>query len=153
VDWNPDFRDLFCALNDARARYLVVGGYAVIFHTEPRFTKDLDVLVEPTRANAARVLRALAAFSAPIDAVTIEDIVDPDLVYQIGVAPNRVDVLSKISGVTFGSAWRRRVRATYADQRIWVLDAVSLRRAKRAAGRPQDLVDLASLSRRRRRGP
>jgi hypothetical protein len=147
MEWNRDFRDLFFEFNAARVRYLVVGGYAVIFHTSPRFTKDIDLLIEPTSANARRALRALAAFGAPIDNLTVRDLVDPDLVYQIGVAPNRIDVLSKIKGVTFKTAWPKRVRARYAGQSIAILDAGSLHRAKLAAGRDQDRIDAGNLAR------
>jgi hypothetical protein len=90
---SSDFRELLSALNAARARYIVVGAYAVMHHTEPRYTKDLDVWVEPTPANARRVLEALRAFGAPTESLAVEDLCDPGVIYQIGVEPVRVDVL------------------------------------------------------------
>ena len=143
---NPDFKDLFRILNDARVRYIVVGAHAVAYHTEPRFTKDLDLWVEPSAANATRVWEALARFGAPLQSVTRADLADPQLVYQIGVEPNRIDVMMGVEGVTFPTAWRNRVRTTYGGVRIYVLARSDLVRAKRAAGRPQDLLDLQRLT-------
>jgi hypothetical protein len=105
---SSDFRDLLFALNVARAQYIVVGAYAVIQHTEPRFTKDLDIWVDPTPRNAARVLRALDAFGAPTDGLMVNDLASPDVIYQIGVAPVRVDILTTVAGVRFASSGRRR---------------------------------------------
>jgi len=145
MDINPDFRDLLRNLSDAGVRYLVVGAHALIYHTEPRYTKDLDIWVEPTAANAARVWRALNRFGAPVAGVKPADFTDPNLVYQIGIEPNRIDVMMRIEGVAFETAWRRRVRTTYGDVRVCILSREDLVRAKRSAGRPQDLLDLDRL--------
>lgn len=142
---NPDFRDLFSEFNGEKVDYLVVGAHAVIFHSRPRFTKDLDVWVRPTPENAARVFRALAEFGAPMIDVTPESFTEPDLVYQIGVAPNRIDILMDISGVSFGEAWDSRVESTYGGVGIHIIGKEELLRAKRAAARPQDLLDVESL--------
>jgi hypothetical protein len=90
-----DLRDLLCALCDAEARFLVVGGYAVGIHGHPRATKDLDVWVEASPANAPRIMRALAAFGAPLFGLTVADFETPGVVLQIGVPPNRIDVITK----------------------------------------------------------
>ena len=90
---NRDFRDLFSAFNDADVRYLVVGAYAVIHYTEPRYTKDLDIWVEPSQDNAVRVYRSLASFGAPMDNLGVDDLSNPDVVFQIGIEPNRIDTL------------------------------------------------------------
>lgn len=147
MDINPDFRDLLRDLSDAGVRYLVVGAHALIYHTEPRYTKDLDIWVEPTEANAARVWRALNRFGAPVAGVKPADFTDPNLVYQIGIEPNRIDVMMGVQGVTFKTAWRRRIRTTYGEVRVYVLSREDLVRAKRSAGRPQDLLDLDRLKR------
>lgn len=144
---NPDFRDLFAALNAAGARYLLVGGYAVAFHAEPRFTKDLDVWTEPSPANAPRVREALHAFGAPLQDLTIGDLERPDLIFQIGVPPNRIDIVTGIDGVHFDEAWPGRAETTYGDQAIPVIGRSALIRNKRASGRPQDLLDLEILER------
>ncbi len=145
MDVNFDFRDLLRDLSDARVRFLVVGAHALAYHTEPRYTKDLDLWVEPTEANAARVWSALNRFGAPVADVKPADFANPDLVYQIGVEPNRIDVLMGVQGVSFENAWRRRVRTTYGDVPVYLLSREDLIRTKRAAGRPQDLLDLDRL--------
>src|SRR5687767_1903586 len=116
---NSDFRDLLRELNAADARYLVIGAYAVIFHSEPRFTKDADVWVEPSRENAERVWRALTSFGAPLADLTIEDLGRPGIVYQIGVPPNRIDIVTSIEAVQFSAAWLGRVETTYGGARAW----------------------------------
>ena len=144
---NSDFRDLFAALNAAGARYLLVGGYAVAFHAEPRFTKDLDVWTEPEPENARRVLDALRAFGAPLQELSAGDLARPGIVFQIGVPPNRIDVVTSIDGVTFDAAWPDRVETSYGDQPMFVIGRACLIRNKRAAGRPQDLIDVVALER------
>ncbi len=139
---NRDFRDLFAALNGAGSRYLVVGGYAVAFHAEPRYTKDLDVWVEPSADNAARVFPALSEFGAPLGDLSPEDLARPGLIFQIGLPPNRIDIITAIDGVEFAEAWEGRAHLDYGDQRIAVIGREALLRNKRAAGRPQDLIDV-----------
>ena len=142
---NADFRDLLCALNGAGARYLLVGGYAVSYHAEPRFTKDLDVWVEPSTSNAPRVLAALREFGAPLAGLTEQDLVRPDLIYQIGVPPNRIDVLTGQGDIPFERAWPNRVEATYADVSVPVIGRLDLIAIKRRVVRPQDLIDADRL--------
>ncbi len=142
---NPDFKDLFVALNAAEARYLVVGAHAVGFHARPRFTKDLDLWVDPAGENAERVRKALAAFGAPIRGLSVADLADPRTVFQIGVAPNRIDILTALEGLEFPGAWQRRVEARYGDCPIHILARSDLLRNKRAVGRPQDLLDAEAL--------
>ncbi len=144
---NRDFRDLFAALNAAGARYLLVGGYAVAFHAEPRFTKDLDVWIEPALDNAKIVFEALRAFGAPLERVTAADLARPEMVLQIGVPPNRIDLVTGIDGVGFDEAWPNRVSSSYGDQAITVIGRDDLIRNKHATGRPQDLADLALIER------
>lgn len=142
---NPDFKDLFAALNDAGAKYLLVGGYAVAFHGQPRFTKDLDIWVEASPENAVRVIDALKLFGAPLATLTPADLTQPDLIFQIGIPPNRIDVLTSIDGVTFTEAWIAREQTIYGDQPVPVIGRVQLIQNKQASGRPQDLLDLKAL--------
>jgi hypothetical protein len=142
---NPDFRELFSALNAAEARYLVVGAYAVIHYTDPRYTKDLDIWIEPRPENAACVLKALAAFGAPVAGLSTTNLCDPDMVLQIGIEPNRVDVLMGIEGLEFSAAWKRAERATYGGEPIRIVGLDDLLAAKRAAGRAQDRLDVERL--------
>jgi Nucleotidyltransferase of unknown function (DUF6036) len=150
---NPDFRDLFSALNGAEARYIVVGAYAVIHHTEPRYTKDVDLWVEASSDNAVRVIEALAEFGAPVIGLSAADLCDPELVYQIGIEPNRVDLLTSVEGLEFATAWSRCSETTYGGVPIRVLGLDDLIDAKRTSGRPQDLLDVEHLQAARRRRP
>lgn len=144
---NRDFRDLFAALNDTGAKYLVVGAHAVAFHAEPRFTKDLDIWVEPSPENASRVTAALRAFGAPVSDVSEADFASPGVTLQIGVAPNRIDLTTRIDGVNFHGAWLNRAETPFGDQQIHIIGRADLVANKKAAGRPQDLLDLATLAR------
>ncbi len=145
---NPDFRDLFAAFNAAQVRYLLVGGYALAFHGRPRFTKDLDVWVEPQAENAARAYSALKTFGAPLNELRAGDLERPGLIFQIGVAPNRIDVLTAIDGVAFRDAWPDRQETRYSDQDVPVISRHHLILNKRATGRPQDLLDADELAKR-----
>jgi len=142
------------AFSEHQVRYLVVGAYAVAAHGHPRATKDLDLWVEPSSENAARVLAALREFGAPLGGLTAEDLTSPGVTYQIGVPPLRIDVLTAIDGVPdFRAAWRHR-RATVLDgMPVLTIGRQELLTNKRAAARPQDLADVVALERRRRRRP
>ena len=146
---NRDFRDLLAAFNAHEVRYLVVGAYAVTFHSRPRFTKDLDLWVEPTAENAARVVRALTQFGAPLAShgVGQADFQRPGVVYQMGLAPNRIDVLTAVEGLTFADCWPRRATSMYGDTTACYLSKADLIVNKRAVGRPQDLEDVRALER------
>jgi len=143
---NSDFREMFSAFNAENVEYLVVDAHAVIYYTEPRYTKDLDIWVNPTAENAKRVYEALKRFGAPLDDVTHSSLTDPESVFQIGVAPNRIDIMMGIAGVDFSSAWTGRVDTTYDDIPIHILGKVQLIQTKRATGRPQDLLDIQRLT-------
>jgi hypothetical protein len=142
-----DFSDLLVALADAGAQFVVVGSHALARHGYVRATLDLDVLVRPTRENARRVMAALAAFGAPLSAhgVREEDLATPGTVYQVGVPPTRIDVLTSISGVGFDEAWETRVVGVIEGRAVPFLGREALLRNKRAAGRPKDLHDADEL--------
>ena len=142
---NPDFRDLFAALNGEGAEFLIVGAHALAIHGAPRFTKDLDVWVRPTEENAKKVFQALRAFGAPLENLSISDLHTPDVMFQIGIAPNRIDLLTAIDGVDFETSWAHRLEHPYGDQRVWIIGKAELIQNKVATGRPQDLVDVTSL--------
>lgn len=143
---NRDFEDLLRALSVARAEYLVIGGYAVGFHTEPRYTKDLDVWVRPSRANARKVMSALEAFGAPLANLRLKDLTTPGIIFQIGIEPNRIDVLTEVDGVDFAEAWERKVVGPFGEVSANWMAPVDLAANKRAVGRPQDLLDLQKLA-------
>jgi hypothetical protein len=134
-------------LNEAGAEFLVVGAYALAAHGIPRFTKDLDVWVRGTPQNAACVYRALVAFGAPVGALSVDDLATPGVTFQMGLPPNRIDILTSIDGVDFDSAWAAKIAARYGDQPIHVLSRAHLISNKLASARPQDLVDVELLRR------
>ena len=111
---NPDFRDLLSEFNARGVEYLVVGAYALAAHGHVRATGDLDIWVRPAPDNAARVRKALAAFGAPVRDLTETDLIQPGLVFQIGIAPLRIDILTGIDGVEFADAWAARIGAPIA---------------------------------------
>lgn len=123
----------------------MVGAHALAFHAKPRFTKDLDVLVEATEENARRVLSALADFGFGSVDLSVEDLAVPGKVVQLGYPPNRIDLLTSIAGVDFAEAWAGRAMGRYGDAEVHYLGRAELIRNKRAAARPQDLVDLSWL--------
>lgn len=142
---NPDFAEMLAALSEARADFMVIGAHAVAVHGRPRATGDLDIWVRPTPENATRVWAALIAFGAPLHELTLQDLVADDVVFQIGVAPNRIDLLTTIGGVTFDEAWPRRTTVALWGQSVPVIGREDLMRNKQASGRPRDLADLAEL--------
>jgi hypothetical protein len=154
---NPHFSDLLSEFNAARVRYLVVGAHVLSYYGRPRTTGDLDIWVEPSPENAKRVFRALGEFGAPLEGVSTEDFWTPGTVFQIGIVPSRIDVLTSLTGVTFPTAWRRRKRGRYGELPISLLSERDFIRNKRAVGRTRDLADAEEVElllehRARRRG-
>jgi hypothetical protein len=142
---NRDFAEMLSALSEAGAEFLVVGAHALAAHGTPRATGDLDIWANPTQENAARVIAALKVFGAPLADLTIDDLTSPDTVFQIGVVPSRVDILSGISGVRFADAWPRRLVLLIEGIEVPVLGRADLIANKRASGRPRDLLDVELL--------
>lgn len=142
---NPDFKDLLHHLNAAKVRYLVVGAYAVIHYTEPRYTKDMDFWIAPDPANAKKVYEVLGEFGAPVEHIKPEDLTNPEMVYQIGVEPNRIDIIMGIKELDFEEAWKKRVASTYGEEKVFFLGFDDLLKSKQTAGRPHDQLDVEAL--------
>lgn len=142
---NRDFVEMLAALSAAGVEFLVVGAYAMAAHGLPRATGDIDIWVHPTRQNAERVMRAVQSFGAPLFGLTMEDLLRPDTVFQIGVAPSRIDILTGITGVAFEDAWRNHLPLTIDDQVVPVIGLAELIRNKEATGRARDQADLVWL--------
>ncbi len=142
---NQDFVDLLRAFVEHDVRFLIVGAYALGVHGRPRATGDLDVWVEPASDNAARVMQALRQFGAPLEQVTEDDFSRPGIVFQMGLPPLRIDVLTELSGLTFDEAWPGRARANFGPVTVDVIGRDDFIKNKRATGRPRDLGDIDAL--------
>ncbi|MBF0466644.1 MAG: hypothetical protein HQK88_15935 [Nitrospirae bacterium] len=145
---NQDFKELFAILNAEAVKYLVVGGYAVSLHAQPRATKDLDIFIKPDKNNADALFRALAKFGAPLEGVKPEDFIESGSFFRMGTPPFMVDILPEMTGIDFDSAWERREMETIDTKtslQAAFICATDLITAKEAAGRPQDLADVAAI--------
>lgn len=144
---NPssDFEELLAVFNANGVRAILVGGHALAFHGHPRFTKALDVFVEPSPENASRIVKSLEAFGFGAVGLTPEDFSRPGQIVQLGVAPNRIDLITLIDGVTFDEAWDGRVAGRFGREPVSYIGRREFLRNKRAAGRPQDLADIDAL--------
>ena len=142
---NQDLVDLLRAFTAHDVRFLLVGAYALGVHGRPRATGDLDVWIEASPANADRVMQALAAFGAPLAEVSAADFARPGIVFQMGLPPARIDVLTEITGVSFAEAWTDRVRAPFGPVVVDVIGREAFIKNKRATGRAKDLGDVESL--------
>lgn len=143
---NSDFTDLLRLFNENRVRYLVIGGYAIILYAEPRFTKDLGLWISTDTNNATAIYKALNDFGAPLAGLTEADFSEEGYYYQMGVPPMRVDIFMGIPGGDFEQAWRNRNEADFVGLIVPFISKQDLIAAKKASGRPQDLIDADLLS-------
>lgn len=143
---NPDFREFIECLNANQVRYLVVGGYAVAFHGHPRYTKDLDIWIQPTLENAQKVIQALAAFGFASLNLVASDFAQSDQVVQLGYPPNRIDLITSPDGVDFETCYQSKIESDLDGLKIYWIDLENLRLNKKVSGRSQDLADLESLA-------
>lgn len=142
----PDFKELLSEFNAHSVRYLIVGGYAVSIHAQPRATKDLDILIDPSRENGEALFAALVNFGAPVGNLEAADFTEPGSFFRMGRPPAMVDILPRIKGVEFASAWERRVIREVGDGlSVPFISREDLLVAKLAAGRPEDLADVAAI--------
>lgn len=140
-----DYEELFRILNAFKIKYLVVGAYAVIFYSEPRFTKDLDIWISPDLNDSHQVHKALEQFGVPLKGVVPTDFQDNNMILQIGVAPIRVGIMMNVPGVSIEAAWNNRKRTRYGKIPINLLGLQDLIQTKRTAGRLQDQLDIQKL--------
>jgi hypothetical protein len=144
---NRNFAEMLSALSGAGVEFLVVGAHALAAHGLPRATGDLDIWVRPTEENAGRVWKALEEFGASLDGISVADFVEPGTVFQIGIVPARIDVLTELTALSFDAAWPRRVTSVVEGMPLSFLSRDDLIANKRALGRPRDLADVEELER------
>ena len=142
---NRDFVEMLSALSETGADFMVVGAHAVAAHGHPRATGDLDIWIRPTDRNAHQVLDALKQFGAPISDLTLEDLSQPHTVFQIGVSPCRIDILTSITGVDFDQAWENKIEIQVNELSVFCIGKQELIQNKNILARPQDLADVAAL--------
>lgn len=142
---NSDFKDLLKAFNDAGVKYLIVVGYAYAEHVEPRYTKDLDVWIDCSDENADRVLDALKKFGAPLRELSKADLTEAGTFYQIGLPPNRIDIITQLEAMSFAECWTRRKTVQLGNLSAEYISARDLIENKKRSGRPHDLVDVENL--------
>ena len=145
MELSRDYEELFKILNACRIKYLVVGAHAVMYYTEPRFTKDIDLWIPPTLNKSSQVYKALKQFGAPMTSVTPETFEDEKLIFQIGVAPIRIDIMMSVPGLSPQKAWSHKRKARYGKTAINILGISDIIQAKETANRPQDRWDLDRL--------
>lgn len=142
---NEDYKDLLHALSAEKVKFLLVGAYALAAHGYPRATMDIDIWVKPDPANAAAVLRSLERFGAPLQNLSHEDLEKADTVFQIGVAPRRIDILTGVSGLEFDATFRNAIEVRIDDVLLRIPSTADLIQNKRASGRTRDLADAEAL--------
>jgi hypothetical protein len=140
-----DLREFIESLNSSEVEYVIVGAVALAFHGFPRYTGDIDLLVRPSPENAERIVGALARFGFASAGLSVADFLEKDRVIQLGVAPNRVDLLTSITGVEFQDVWDKRLQAELDGLKVAFIDRASLIKNKKATGRLQDRADLEAL--------
>lgn len=142
---SKDFKEFFALLNQHKVKYLVIGGYAFAVHVEPRYTKDLDIFFDLSTQNAQRLIDTLTDFGFGALSVTLDDLISPGKIIQMGNPPLRIDLLNEIDGVEFDEAWDNKITSTYGGERIYVIGRKALIKNKRSSARKQDLLDVERL--------
>jgi predicted nucleotidyltransferase len=142
---NQDFREFIASLNDNQVRYLVIGGYAVAFHGYPRYTKDIDIWIEMSEANATGIVKALEDFGFGSLGLEADDFLEADQIIQLGYPPARIDLITTAPGVDFEECYKSRIEVDIEGVSVNFIGLEDLKRNKQAAGRMQDLADLENL--------
>lgn len=144
---NEDFEDIIAALVDADCEFLIVGAHALAMHGVPRATGDLDILIRPSIENARKLIQALQQFGAPIQAhgISANDFTQPGMVYQLGLPPRRIDILTEITGVSFDGSCEAALSGNFGRHSVRCIGLKALIANKRATGRAKDIADVQQL--------
>jgi len=142
---NSDLIELLQILNKNQTKYIIVGAYAVIQYTEPRYTKDLDVWVDSSAENSKKVWKSLLDFGAPLENVNIKDFQNEDNVFQLGIDPNRIDILMGLENLVFDESWKSSNIFKFESVSVKVLNINDLIKSKKSTGRIQDQLDIEKL--------
>jgi len=142
VKASKDFKEFIELLNKNNVNYLLVGGYAVGYHSRPRYTEDIDILIEPSLENAKKIIHVLNKFGFTGISVSIEELIQPEKIIQLGLPPQRIDILTSIDGVNFNDAWERRIVDSFGDIPVFIISLKDLIKNKSSSGRIKDLQDI-----------
>lgn len=145
-----DYEEFLGLLNKYQVKYCIIGAYAVAFWGYPRYTKDIDILIEPTKENAKRIILAIREFGIKSQELTEEDFIRKNRVIQLGYEPVRIDILTSVEGVSFSTVWKNKVEDFYGKEKVYFIGLKELIKIKKRIARPQDLADLEELLRRER---
>lgn len=140
-----DFKEFIALLNKNNGRYLIIGGFAYSYYAEPRYTKDIDILMESSETNAVKILKTIEEFGFENIGLNTSDFLEPNQVIQLGIAPLRIDLHTSIRRVDFAQAWKNRTRGQYGDIHAFFISKADLIKNKKACGRKQDLADIEKL--------
>lgn len=142
---NQDYKEMLSTLLEEKVNFLLVGAYAMAAHGYPRATGDIDIFIQSNETNAEKVYNALIKFGAPLNNVSIKDFSTPGTIFQIGVAPRRIDIINSIDGVSFEDAYSNRIIVEIESLPVPVLSKENIIKNKEATGRPKDKLDADSL--------
>jgi hypothetical protein len=145
-----DYEEFLSLLNKHNVKYCIIGAFAVAFYAKPRYTKDIDILVEPSNDNAQKVMKALGEFGFGKIAVSIEDLMQEGNILQLGYEPLRIDLLNKLEGFQFQDIWRNRVTGVYGSEKVNIIGLDDLIRNKKMSDRPSDKIDIELLEKNRK---
>ena len=145
-----DYEEFLGLLNKYQVKYCIAGSYAVAVWGYPRYTKDIDILIEPTKENAKKIISAIREFGIKSQDLTEEDFIKKNRVIQLGYEPVRIDILTSVEGVSFSTIWRNKVEDFYGKEKVYFVGLKELIRIKKKVARPQDLIDLEELLRRKK---
>ena len=140
-----DYEELLRLFNKNKVKYCIVGAYAVGFHTVPRYTKDIDILVEPEKENAMRIIKSLKKFGFKNIGLKTEDFYSKGKIIQLGYEPVRIDILTSLKGCTFNEVWKGRVCGAYGKEKVFFIGPKELIKSKKSTKRPVDKIDIAKL--------
>jgi len=142
VKVSKDFKEFIELLNKNNVKYLLVGGYAVGYHSRPRYTEDIDIWIETSLENAEKIIQVLCKFGFTGLSISIEELIQPEKIIQLGLPPQRIDILTSIDGVNFNEAWERRIVDSFGDIPVFIISLKDLIKNKLSSGRIKDLQDI-----------
>ena len=145
-----DYEEFLSLLNKHNVKYCIIGAFAVAFYAKPRYTKDIDILVEPSDDNAKKILEAIGEFGFGKLAISIEDITEEGNILQLGYEPLRIDLLNKLEGFRFQDIWQNRVTGDYGSEKVYIIGLDDLIKNKKMSDRPSDKIDIELLEKGRK---